>query len=188
MLPLHPKIVHFPVALLITSAFFGILALIFKKRRELFKEVLFWNLLLGVAGAILAIITGLSQEDTLVHNEAIHELMETHETLGFIFSGLFAVLLVWMIFRKSKMKTGELVGFVVILIVSAGLLTYSAHLGGKMVYGEGAGVVPMKPILEREGYHHHHDNGVFEHHNEPAADTLEKFHHSHNGEHLPDEH
>jgi uncharacterized membrane protein len=183
MLPLHPRIVHFPVALLTASALFGILALLVKSKRELFKEILFWNLILGVAGAIAAIITGLIQEDKLVHNEAIHELMETHETLGFIFSSLFAVLLVWMIFRKSKMKTGELAILVIFIIISAGLVTYSAHLGGKMVYGEGAGVIPMKPILEHEGHHHHGEDEMTEHHEVAMPDSISEGHEDHDHDH-----
>jgi len=164
MIPLHPRIVHFPVALLILATLFGILALAVKSKRDLFKELCFWNLLFGVGGAVLAVVTGLIEEASLVHNEAIHELMETHESLGFIFSSIFLVGLIWMIIRKAKMKLPELRALVIILILASGLLTYSAHLGGTMVYREGAGVEPMKTILQQEDRHHHHGSGEADEH------------------------
>lgn len=54
MIPLYPRIVHLPVTLLITAAAFGILALIFTSQRIIFREVLIWNLALGVAGSIFS--------------------------------------------------------------------------------------------------------------------------------------
>jgi uncharacterized membrane protein len=154
MIPIHPRIVHFPVALLITAAAFGILALIFKSKRNMFREILIWDLTLGVASTLIAIISGLIEEKTLAHNDAIHSIMNIHKLLGFILSGIFLVAWLWMIVRKSKMKTYEFTGVVVILVLTAGLLGYSAHLGGKMVYQEGAGVVPMETIISKEEHQH----------------------------------
>jgi len=176
MIPLHPRIVHFPVALLILATFLGVLALVFKSKRDLFKELCFWNLLFGVAGAIVAVISGLIEEENLVHNEAIHELMETHELLGFIFSSTFLGGFIWMFARKSKMKLAEFRILVIMLVVAAGLLTYSAHLGGTMVYREGAGVEPMKSILQEEDHHHHHGS-------EEADEHEDSDHHDDDHEH-----
>lgn len=172
MIPLHPRIVHFPVAFLIGAAVFGILALIFKSKRNVFKEVLFWNLALGVVGAIVAIISGLREEESLVHNDTIHSIMETHELLGFIISGIFLALLIWIILRKSKMKNIEFKGIVVILVLSAGLLGYSAHLGGKMVYEQGAGVVPMEVVISHEEHTHIHSGEAGHHDEHVSADTI----------------
>jgi len=166
MIPIHPRIVHFPVAFLIGAALFGILALIFKSKRNVFKEVLFWNLAFGVAGTVVAIITGLLEEKSLIHNDTIHSFMETHELLGFIFSGIFLVVLIWFILRKSKMKNIEFTVMVVALILSAGLLGYSAHLGGTMVYEQGAGVIPMKNIISHEEHNHSHNEESTHHHEE----------------------
>tara|TARA_R110002050_G_scaffold290805_1_gene444698 strand:- start:149 stop:739 length:591 start_codon:yes stop_codon:yes gene_type:complete len=174
MIPLHPKIVHFPVALLISAGILGILALIWKSKRDILKEVLLWNLTLGVAGAILALITGLVEEKTLVHNDSIHSIMETHELLGFIFSGIFLAVLIWLFIRKSKMKTTEFSVLVIILVFSSGLLGYSAHLGGKMVYEQGAGVVPMEEIISHGEHQHQHGSEQTDHQDEGTGnDALE---------------
>lgn len=174
MIPLHPRIVHFPVALLISAAILGILALIWKGKRNTLKEALFWNLILGVAGAILALISGLVEEKTLVHNDTIHSIMETHELLGFVFSGIFLAVLIWLFIRKPKMKTTEFSALVTILVLSSGLLGYSAHLGGKMVYEQGAGVFPMEEIISPGEHQHEHGSGETDHHDEgTSSDTLE---------------
>ncbi len=179
MIPLHPKIVHFPVALLITATVFGILALVFKSKRNIFKEVLIWNLALGVAGTIVAIISGLLEEKNLLHNDTIHSIMETHELLGFIFSGIFFALLIWMIVRKLKMKTPEFVSVVVLLIFSSVLLGYSAHLGGKMVYKEGAGVIPMESNISHEEHDHNHADEEKDSNSEHAVNDTTNTPHDH---------
>lgn len=182
MIPLHPRIVHFPVALLISAAILGILALIWKGKRNTLKEVLFWNLILGVAGAVLALISGLVEEKTLVHNDTIHSILETHELLGFVFSGIFLAVLIWLFVRKPKMKATEFSALVTILVLSSGLLGYSAHLGGKMVYEQGAGVVPMEEIISPGEHQHEHGSGETDHHDEGTGDdTLEVIpeHHDH---------
>lgn len=157
MIPIHPRIVHFPVALLITVAAIATLALLLKRKRDILKKVILWNLSIGVAMAILAVVTGFIEAKTLVHNDTIHSIMQTHLTLGYIFSGLFISCWIWMIVRTSKMKTHEFAGFVFVLVLAALILTYSAHLGGKMVYEQGAGVIPMKEILLPEENGHLHE-------------------------------
>ena len=174
MIPLHPKIIHFPIALLITALLFAILAIAFKKKRQLFKDLLFWNIILGTLGAITAVITGLIAQDKLVHNEAIHELLKTHETLGFIIASVFIILSVWLLIRRSKMDMKEFVLFTFWLAVVSGTLVYSADIGGKMVYELGAGVIPMEETIQSQninnsddssGNVHQHGNNMNNHEN-----------------------
>ena len=101
--------------------------------------------------------------------------METHETLGFIFSSIFLAGLIWMIVRKTKMKLSEFRALVIMLVVASGLLGYSAHLGGTMVYKEGAGVEPMKSILQDEDHHHHQEGEDADEHHD--SDHQEDEHH-----------
>lgn len=150
MIPIHPRIVHFPVALLIAAAIFGILALILKNKRRKFIGLLIWNLAFGVIGAFFTIISGLREAKTLVHNDKIHGIMKTHELFGYIFSGVFLILLVWMIIRESKMRLREFTSIVILLVLTSGLLVFGAHLGGRLVYEEGAGVLPMENVITGE--------------------------------------
>jgi len=174
MIPIHPRIVHFPVALLIIAAIFGVLALVFSSKRRQFMELLIWNLAFGVIGALFALITGLQEEKTLAHNDAIHKILEIHELIGYVISGVSFILLIWMILRKSKMRLPEFVSIIIILVLTSGLLGYVAHLGGKMVYKEGAGVIPMEKVISGEDHNHQHEDGTADHHEkESGNDSLD---------------
>lgn len=165
MTPIHPKLVHFPVALIITAFMFIVLAIFFTKKRELFIQLTFWNLAIGTLSSIIALITGLLEESKLVHNNAIHEIMETHKLLGIIVLAVATVLLIWLGLRIKKMKINEIYFFAVILFMLSSTLGYTAHLGGKMVYEEGAGVIPMEQIISStENDHEHSPN---EEHSDP---------------------
>lgn len=133
-------------------------------------ELLIWNLAIGVAGALFASITGLKEEKNLTHNDAIHNILESHALIGYVISGLSVTLLIWMILRKSKMRLPEFVSIVIILFLTSGLLGYSAHLGGKMVYKEGAGVIPMEKVISGDDHNHLHEDGSDDHHEKISGD------------------
>ncbi|MHB9014432.1 MAG: DUF2231 domain-containing protein, partial [Ignavibacteriaceae bacterium] len=58
---LHPKIVHFPIALLSTYVLLEIIGVVFK--RDFFSKAAHLILLLGVLGALAAVFTGNQAED-----------------------------------------------------------------------------------------------------------------------------
>jgi uncharacterized membrane protein len=53
---LHPKVVHFPIALLLTYILCELIGVIFKK--DFFSKTAHLLLLLGVIGAVAAVLTG----------------------------------------------------------------------------------------------------------------------------------
>ncbi len=174
MLPLHPLIVHFPIALLIGAMAFLLISYIKPGKADIFRELFKWNLLLGTIGSIAAVISGLIQEDTLIHNEAIHELMELHEKLGIIFTTVFILLNVWLWWKKPDFKKPGGITFSIVFVAAILVMAFSAHLGGRMVYEQGAGVKPMEQIILQNGgsqHHHHHgdkDDDHDEDHNHSA--------------------
>jgi uncharacterized membrane protein len=158
---LHPKIVHFPIALLLTAAFIAVLSVLIRGKREELKIVLFWNLIIGAVGSVLAVISGLYEKSNLVHNETIHELMLQRERLGYIITGIFIFLALWSYLIKSKVNYKSLFVITLVLIITSVLLGYSSYLGGRMVYQEGAGVKPMEKIIQsqsEEQSHSDHDH------------------------------
>ncbi len=151
---IHPIFVHFPVAITFIALFFTLVAIIFPHKRELFKEMLMWSLLLGALAALTTAITGFYASREIPHNEAIHKIMEVHETYGIIIGASFLVLSLWMIIRRIKMQVGELVFLTIFLAALTGLVGYSASLGGKMVYEHGAGVGPVMEMMRDQESHH----------------------------------
>ena len=86
---LHALLNDFPVGLLVAAVVFEILFLLTK--RDSLRIAAYWTLMAGVIGAGLAVLSGLGAEDRIAHGEAVHEIMEEHEELAFITTGIFAV-------------------------------------------------------------------------------------------------
>jgi len=147
-IPIHPLLVHFPIALLVTG-FFVDLAGRALKIDWLGKAAL----LMLIAGALFTIVatrTGSAEEDRILQTPAIHETLEEHEDGGkmtmWVFLGLAAArsVLTW---RK---KFGPAAGWVFLILWAAGLalLVETAHHGGQLVYLHGAGASAAPPSPE----------------------------------------
>jgi uncharacterized membrane protein len=127
-----------------------------------FRQVAFWRLLVGVVGAAAAVISGLQAEDHIAHGEAVHRVMETHETLGLISLGVFAVLALWRLFRENRMAGLERTVVVVLSLAGVGLVFATGVYGGKLVFEHAAGI--PSPVLEAELHErtegHLHNEGL----------------------------
>lgn len=167
MIKLHPAIVHFPVALLSIAALFAVISLFGKN--DFFKRAAFWNLLLGVIGAIAAVLTGLIEEQNLIHSEDIHQVLVKHKYTGFAIMILSQILLTWYWVRKNKYGRKEYVLWVSLLVIGTGMIIYQGFLGGEMVFDKGAGVKPMELQKQKEGEssgsHRHSNSGGHEYSN-----------------------
>src|SRR5438093_8489420 len=76
----HAAVNDLPAALLLVTVLFDIGAWVTK--RESLKAAALWTLWAGVIGGWVAVLAGLKAEDVIEHGEAVHELMETHETVA----------------------------------------------------------------------------------------------------------
>lgn len=139
MHPIHPMVVHFPIALLSASVFFDLLAETW--RPEELRTVSFYTLVLGLAGALVSVATGVLAEDAAEHSGVPERVIEIHETLSFItfwiFAGLVGLRIVtwlgWIRERRFVSLALGLVGVTVLLVAS--------YYGGSLVYEHGAGVI-----------------------------------------------
>src|SRR5688572_11261970 len=169
MIKLHPAIVHFPIALISIAAVFAVISLFSKK--NVFKELAFWNLLIGGLGAMAAVITGLMELKTLVHDDAIHSILEKHEFIGFAILILSLALLTWSWARKNRFVKKEYTAWVFFLVLGLAMVTYQGYLGGRMVFEKGAGVEPMESLLEKTAVSHSHSKSVHDHSTTSINDT-----------------
>lgn len=135
-MPLHPLIVHFPIALLVTATVIEIVNL-FLKKDYLGKAstILF---VVGVVTGVASYMSGEPAEEFAEQKwgEGIESTVELHETMAAVSLVIFGIIAALKLFgRKLKMNAKLIVGLVVLLgIAGSSTLAYTGHLGGKMVY------------------------------------------------------
>jgi uncharacterized membrane protein len=147
---LHPKIVHFPVALLVAYSFLEILGILIKK--ESISQTAYVLLLLGVIGAIAAVLTG-NQADEVAkmwfgrfkfNTAGLISLHETYATISlFIFTGILALRTYLIIKKKFNTKIKYL--FIFLAIIGFYFIIETGMIGGELVYKRGVGVEILRP-------------------------------------------
>ncbi len=145
MEPLHPKVIHFPIVMLILAGVCYLLHL-FLKKYNLDKFAFFLHVG-GLLGCVAALLTGDYAESNIVQTPEIHEIIEEHEFLGQMTTYAFAILGVWAFLRQRSNIALEKIVFVLVFWAGLGLMAIGAHHGGELVYDHGAGVKPMEKHL-----------------------------------------
>lgn len=170
----HALIVSFPVALLTTAVLFEFASLVLRK--DGLRRTGFALLLVGVIGAGAAVLIGLQAEDTIDHGNAIHHLMEEHETLAFWTLGIFAVVGLWRLVRERKMGTRERIAAFVLSLAGLGVLVDTGHHGGKMVFEHAAGVPNATLRTELQDRAEGHEHGAAEAHHQAGEEDADHHH------------
>ena len=151
--PLHPAIVHFPIALFFLAGLFSAISLFFK--REFWKDLAIKSLIVGVIFTPLAVLTGMIEEQNLKHNEGVHEILVIHKYNGIAILFYFQILLVWIWLRRKLIGSKEYIAWVFSLLLGNLSVLYQGYLGGEMVFNKGAGVKPMESLMETQPGHGH---------------------------------
>jgi uncharacterized membrane protein len=140
--PLHPAVVHLPIALVFFSVLADVCARLAKAepRRALFRSLGFWSLVGGLAGAVLTIIAGYLDLRRATLSAETQQFVDLHMDLGWMLGILLVVLTAWrwLIWHRGQMtiNTSYLAtGFLVLC-----LTWFQGWYGGEMVYSYGAGV------------------------------------------------
>ena len=134
---IHPLVVHFPIALLMSAALFYALAWVFRK--DTLTAAAFSLLILGTISACVAAGTGLYAEDGVMVSFSVREhLLEHHEQLMLATTGLSIVLSVWAVTARPFPKKGRWI-FLLLFLILLGIMTVGADYGARMVYDYNAG-------------------------------------------------
>lgn len=133
-MPLHPLIVHFPIALLILGTIIEIAALKYKEKLSLTGTIL---LTAGLITGIISYLTGDSAEHFAeIHFGNVESLIHQHEEmaqLSLIAFGIATVLKWAAVFTHKFNKI--LLAFVILFSIGGSIaLGITGHLGGKIVY------------------------------------------------------
>lgn len=152
----HPLIVHFPIALLLTGVVLDWLAWLLK--RPSLHRIALWNLGLGTLGAGAAVWSGYQAAAIAKHTFEIHQVMELHRKLGIATLIAGGLVVLWRLWQRDQCSTAVRCLTLLILTGMAGTLVYGAHLGGRLVYEWGVGGRFGQPDAVPEKAHepHHH--------------------------------
>src|SRR5947209_6033199 len=172
----HAAVNDLPVALLLVTVLFDLAA--WRTKRSSLEAAARWTLWAGVAGGWVAVLAGLEAEDVIEHGEAIHELMETHETLALVTMGIFTVVLAWRLLRRARLGGVEETALRLLSLAGLVCIVWTARIGGKLVFDHAAGIpaaTMQTEMRDREAGHHRHageaDEGEHEHSDSLADST-----------------
>lgn len=167
----HAVLNDLPAALLLVAVLFDLAAAATKRESLMWASV--WTLWAGVLGGWIAVVAGELASKSIEHGEAIHEIMEKHETMALLTMGVFTVVLGWRLIRRFQMPAQELA--LTRMLSVAGLLglVWTGVLGGRLVFDHAAGIPAAKLQVEIENREagHRHEAGE-EHEHGPAADSV----------------
>lgn len=151
---LHPKFVHFPVALFLAYTLLEIIGIVFKK--EVFTKSAYIILVLALLGAVAAVFTGDQASEAA---EKLSDQLENTEItipLGAIDAHEeYANISLWYMVGLAVLRTYLLIkkrfsgwlkyAFIILTLIGSFFIFETALLGGKLVYQHGVGTDLIKP-------------------------------------------
>lgn len=146
-LEFHGAVTHFPVALIIVGFAFEAGALAFRKQE--WRAVSFWCLLVGVVGAAASVLSGLKAFGAMYGHGTPPALVLNHRMAAYWTTGCALALLVWRIATRDALSGASRTAAAVVLAAAAVLVSVTGFLGGQIVFGGGqpqASAPPAKPI------------------------------------------
>jgi len=146
----HPQTVHFPIALLIVAG--GLYLYAFYKNESFSLQAAILLHTLGVLGMVVAIISGKIAQSTITTTDSLRPILRNHELFAYGNIWVFGILWIWQYTRIKSLKRSETrsekLFFSLLFMLAIGFMAYGSHLGGKMVYEQGAGVKPIEQNLK----------------------------------------
>lgn len=136
---IHPAVVHFPIALLPTSLVADALGRI--SGSETLMEIGRRTAPVALAGAVAAGVTGLIAQQTVKLPGNTVEMLITHRNINLGVTGILAALV-----RRRLRSRRPTLGYLAAGFAGLAAVTYSAYLGGHMVYEHGVGVLPADGV------------------------------------------
>jgi mono/diheme cytochrome c family protein len=130
---MHGALTHFPVALILISAFFETFAFLLKK--EEWRKTSYLLLWMAVFLAIPTLISGWLTGQTLFGSAPqLPNIFVDHRFAAFTTTTLALITLIWRASRRENIAGGERIAALILLLITAGVVGYTGYLGGKMVF------------------------------------------------------
>jgi nitrite reductase/ring-hydroxylating ferredoxin subunit/uncharacterized membrane protein len=136
-MPLHPALVHLPIALFPLSVLLDVGSWIFPHPEWQLVRASFVTLIGGIATAVLAALFGFVDFTEIRADHPAAKIATQHMILNLVAVALFAIGAVVRVGELDAAHTAILP--LALSIVGLGLVGYSGYLGGDLVYNDGIG-------------------------------------------------
>lgn len=139
MAPLHPALVHFPIALVVFSFITDLLGRL--TRRPSLRAAGFWTL---VGALVFGAITAATGYYDMTRTRGVlgetFRYVDFHQDMGWILVGAVVVLTAWrwLVYARRDLTPG--IPYLIAALLVMGLVLFQGWYGGEMVYSQGAGV------------------------------------------------
>ncbi len=138
----HPVFVHFTVALFTVSAIFFTLAKFVKNWRieDQWLAMGYWSLWSGVLFTLGTVLAGWLAFKTVTNDATSYAVLIQHRMFAYTTLGLYTLIALWAVavFRSKRQPSAM---FVLIIILSSGVLFTTVWYGDELVYRHGLGVL-----------------------------------------------
>lgn len=159
MKPVHPILVHFPIALLSLSVAADLIGY-FADVASL-RDTGWWALLGAALGGVATATAGLYDMQRASLSEAVHHRVHRHMRVGLVLVAAIVGLTLW---RWSVQSAGGIVPMVYLdlAVLTVALAAFQGWLGGELVYTDGVFVAQANPAAKEgdnsapSGDHGHH--------------------------------
>ncbi len=172
---IHPLLVHFALALVVTSAACFLAASVHKHpdRRRSLTHAADWMLAFGTIAALATLAAGFQAYYSVVHDGPSHAAMTAHRNWAIPSVVLVVLVALWRYAARRAPASGLLV---TAAVVAAFAISATAWRGGGLVYQYGLGVASL-PAATGAGHDHHGD--AHEHANDVAPTQSGSDHDTH---------
>lgn len=138
--PLHPRFVHFPIALLLAGSVVALVYL-FGRQRPPLAAFAWISLGLGWLALFPVVLTGLIDQNQASRDQVVVAVLNPHIAVG------IALIVVYGMVMLERLRSPHALDdprrrtlLVLLLVLGIGLVVLEGWLGGKLVYDLGVGV------------------------------------------------
>lgn len=137
MTPIHPAVVHFPIALVPVSVVADVIA--YATGSVALRAVAWWCLVVGATAVAFAVVFGFVDMERQEIEHDVHHRVHTHMKVGLTVLAATSALAVWR--WVVDVRGGAVgLGYLAVGLLVVGLATFQGWLGSELVYRYGVGV------------------------------------------------
>lgn len=145
---LHPMIVHFPIALLLSAVALDVFGFLLK--RPPLTQAGFYLLCLGCIGAIAAYLSGQLAKRSVALTPGARTLVGLHESAALAVVGLSGLLILIRFWNVRGLQGAAVSLYFAGAVLLVAAVSITGWYGGEVVYHHGAGVQTAQALIQSE--------------------------------------